>query len=507
MFKKKFSKLMVMCMALIMTFQMLSVTAFAIDRTQKGKITVNGVEAGVQVHAYRLMDICYDYDVQQPKNPMYQWVSEMSGWVSENYDSYIDTENLNMVKEAFSKATEAEMAEFYDQLAVAVKAGKVNLSVETVTASDEVVTLEGLTMGNYFLLIEGGAKVYRPLTANVVPEWKDGQWQMSEPEVNAKSSMPTITKKVTDDLKKDHVNIGDTVNYELVAVIPAYPENATAKKYVVSDRLCEGLTLVEDSIKVYGKNSGQEEDVLLTGFEKTKLRPIEDAEKEVGFALDFDYDVIRSYESLRITYQTILNEHAVIGTDGNMNKAFLDYNNNPYVTESWNTDTDDTLIYTYGMKVSKIDEDSEQPLSGAEFTLSAEGETIRFTGSAGNYRVAKQDETGDTILKVDGNGLLKLDGLDAGTYYLTEVKAPDGYVKLQNPVEVVISDTDMNGKVEVDQKEQTDGYVPVTVKNDRGFTLPVTGGMGTTLFNISGAVLIAAGLMLVIGYCRKSNHR
>lgn len=507
--KNVFSKLIVMCMALIMTFQMLSATAFAIDSNQKGKITVHGVEAGVKIHAYRLMDICYDYEVQQPKNPMYQWVDEMAEWVSDNYGSYIDTENLNTVEEAFSEAKEAEVAEFYDKLAVAIKAGKVSLPVETMTAEGETALVEGLAMGNYFLLIEGGAKVYRPLTANVVPEWKEDAWQMAEPVVNAKSSLPTITKTVTDGLKKDHADIGDIISYELIATVPTYPENATAKYYSITDKLCEGLTLVEGSVKVYGQNSGQEDVLLEDGYIHMLDRPIDTfaVSAESGFAYEFDYDVIGAYESLRITYQAVLNEYAVIGNDGNVNTAYLDYNNNPYDEESWNTDDDSVTVYTYGMKVSKVDETDNHPLKGAEFSLSKDGAEISFVGNAGNYRVAKQNETGETILKVDENGLLKLDGLDVGEYNLTEVKAPDGYVKLQNPVKVIITDEDMDGNAEADGQEQIDGYVPVTVKNDKGFTLPVTGGMGTTVFNITGAVLIAAGLILVIGYCRKSKYR
>ena len=106
---------------------------------------------------------------------------------------------------------------------------------------------------------------------------------------------------------------------------------------------------------------------------------------------------------------------------------------------------------------------------------------------------------------VDENGYLTLDGLDAGTYYLTEEKAPDGYVKLQNPIEIVIEDKDMNGKVEEGESEFSDGYMPVTVKNDAGFILPVTGGMGTTLFNIVGVVLMSSGVLLMVTYFRKRN--
>ena len=86
------------------------------------------------------------------------------------------------------------------------------------------------------------------------------------------------------------------------------------------------------------------------------------------------------------------------------------------------------------------------------------------------------------------------------------MKAPDGYVKLQHPVEVVIADENMDGAAEAGNQEFSDGYIPVTVKNDAGFTLPVTGGMGTTLFNIAGIVLMASGLTLIIVYLRKKNN-
>ena len=163
-------------------------------------------------------------------------------------------------------------------------------------------------------------------------------------------------------------------------------------------------------------------------------------------------------------------------------------------------------VYTYGLKINKIDEDTNESLGGAEFTLSKDDEEIKFIGENGNYRVAKNGENGSSVVKVNENGMLVLKGLDADTYSLVEVKAPDGYVKLQHPVEVVIADENMDGIAEAGNQEFSDGYIPVTVKNDAGFTLPVTGGMGTTLFNIAGIVLMASGLTLIIVYLRKKNN-
>lgn len=504
MFKKKLSKIMMMFMAVIMGVQMFAATAFAIADSDTGMITVNGVEKGVSVGAYQLMKVNFDYNVNQPKNPMYMWAEQIAGWMSANYTEYIDEENKNAVNEAFSTANDTVVAEVYDRLAVAVKAGDVKMEAKVVVADGDNVVVDKLPMGNYFLLIEGGAKVYRPLTANVVPEWKENSWKMSTPVVSAKATEPTITKTVTDGLTVDNADIGDTISFELNATIPTYPDNATAKKYMISDKMSEGLTLVDDSIKVYGVNAGKADMMLNEGYVKTGERIA--LNQDVSFVLDFDYGVIKSYEALKVTYETILNEKAVVGESGNGNNAYLDYSNNPYDDESYYTDEAKTVVYTYGMKISKVDENNNSGLSGAEFTLSKDGQDISFVGETGNYHVAGKTENGNTTVIVDENGYLTLDGLDAGTYYLTEEKAPDGYVKLQNPIEIIIADKDMNGKVESGDSEFSDGYMPVIVKNDMGFTLPVTGGMGTTLFNIAGVVLMSSGVLLMVTYFRKRNN-
>lgn len=504
--KRSFSKLMMMLMAVMICFQSLSVTAFAIESTDRGSITVNGVEENVSVKAYKLMDVNYDYEANQPKNPVYQWVSGVAGWVKEKHGDYIDTENNNAIEEEFSEAAEGNVALFYDELAVAIKEGNVTVDEITVKADGDTAIISNLEMGNYLLLIEEGTKVYRPLTANVTPEWKDNSWQMSHPVVEAKSSAPSITKTMKGEVKKDNIDIGDTLTFELVAVIPAYPDNAKAKKYVVSDRLSSGLSLIEDSVTVYGMNSGKEDVLMESGYVKMAKRPVNAEDNQISFALDFSYDEIKSFESLKITYNAVLNENAVAGETGNKNNAYLDYSNNPYIENDYSTDDDTVTVYTYGLKINKIDEDTNESLGGAEFTLSKDDEEIKFIGENGNYRVAKNGESGSSVVKVNENGMLVLRGLDADTYSLVEVKAPDGYVKLQHPVEVVIADENMDGIAEAGNQEFSDGYIPVTVKNDAGFTLPVTGGMGTTLFNIAGIVLMASGLTLIIVYLRKKNN-
>lgn len=502
--RKSFSG-MIKIFALVMaSVQMFSITAFAIDKEEKGNITVNGVESNVTVNAYQMMDVNFDYEADQPKNPMYQWRKEVQEWMEDNYPEYIDTANENEVKEEFSNASDKTVAELYDKLAVAIKEGKVNLPMSSVTAAADTVSIGNLEMGNYFILIEGGVKVYRPLTANVVPEWKETEWVITSPVVEAKASAPVITKIISDSLDNDNLNIGDTISYEIVAVVPDYPVNAIAKKFVISDILSSGLTLMEDTVKVFGMNSGNEPVQLTEGYVKTTQRPSEAAtDNNATFAYDFSYESISSYSSVKITYDAILNKDAEVSATGNPNTAYLDYNNNPYVESSWKTDDDVAVVYTYGLKIFKVDEETETGLAGAQFSLKRDGKEILFAGTDGNYHVAREGEEGTGIVTVSSTGNLILKGLDAAEYILTEEKAPEGYVKLQNPITIKIEDSDLNGKVEYNNMELEDGYISLTVENDKGFTLPVTGGMGSTVFGITGMAMICTGGVLIATYLRK----
>ena len=112
------------------------------------------------------------------------------------------------------------------------------------------------------------------------------------------------------------------------------------------------------------------------------------------------------------------------------------------------------------------------------------------------YRVAMKSETGETVIRdgkvtTSSTGKFTIKGLDAGTYNLTETKQPDGYNKLTTPVTIIISDT---GTITVNGTNVN----PVEVENKSGSLLPSTGGMGTTLFYIFGAILvIGSGVVLI----------
>ena len=161
------------------------------------------------------------------------------------------------------------------------------------------------------------------------------------------------------------------------------------------------------------------------------------------------------------------------------------------------------------MKYAKGENGENKALKGAQFSLypkkgCSPGTELSFRqqqkeeGYEGViYKKLADGTDGMTVITTDATGRFRLEGLKAGTYYLKEIKAPDGYNLLKKPVEITIDET---GSVLVGNETADE----VLVENKTGALLPSTGGVGTGIFYGTGAALMAgAGLVFLIGKKRR----
>ena len=483
------------------------------EDTNTSTITVSGLEAGVTAYLYQLTTVNYNYDADQPEDPQYVWVDELQDWISSNFSSYINSDGS--VSEDFNEddISSSDATDFYSKLISAIKGGEISL---TATASQTAsgtatypvteenanneVEFTGLSMGTYLVLVENGYRVYTPVVVNLTPTYDEdtGTWSLEavEAEADIKSTTPTITKTFSDNTETsaDNYSTADTViSFTIIADVPNYETDSLSTTYIIEDTLGGGLSLNRNTgyTKVYGITGSTETELSSSAYTLTTS-----ASK---LTIEFNYDEISSYEQIKVTYSARFGSHStlVLGSDGNTNTATLIYSNNPYVASSTTTqDSDELTVYTYGLEILKVDKsDTSVVLEGAEFELQdSEGNTLYFALEDGIYIVQPSNFEGvESTLVTDENGLITVYGLDEGTYYLTETKAPSDYTISTSTVTIEIVDEDLDGIIDTD----TDAVYNITFPNSSSFSLPLTGGTGTIIFVVAGIVFIGVGIILI----------
>lgn len=512
---KKFAgKIAAFILALILAAST-AISAFAaIGTNTTGSITVKGLEAGATATAYQIMTVNYDSENDTPLTPEYTWTDSMFEYLQKNtaYAGYYDASDKS-VTETFSKITAAESKAFFADIAAAIANGtiKTTTSKSATSGTDlkkQDVILRELPMGEYLVLITGGVNVYQPIAANIIPEYDGnlGEFKINNPVItNLKSSEPAIDKTVPNDADKS-VGIGGSVTYQLNVTLPDYPATATASTVYVSDTLPTGLDFNND-IAVQGvKADGTAVDLA----ENTYYTKTATADGK-SFTLTFNGVQLADYGSLKITYSATANKSIAID-DGNVNTATLKYNNNPYIATEWKEKTSTETVYTYGLDLTKVDKNNaDTKLGGAEFLLLTDENdkktAISFIDLGnGSYRVAEANEDGASTKLVsssdaDALGKIKITGLDCGTYYLKETKAPSGGYNLPSAAfELTITDANFDGKADGFQT----AYLTTNIQNSTGFTLPTTGGVGTVIFTVSGIALISLGFAMLASLRKKA---
>ena len=366
-------------------------------------------------------------------------------------------------------------------------------------------------------------------------------------EVNEKTGIPTVEKKIVSDADSKEYDaadsqIGQDVTYNLYGTVAENFDKYDTYFYQFSDKISKGLTLQKGTkVYLYKNRTDAKGDLArakgtdITAYfkEETPVEAAEDGSKTTTWTCDNLKKVsgVTKDSYIVVSYKAQINKDAVVaGTEGNENTVTLNYSNNPMTSERGETQPDTVKDYTYGLKINKVDLGTEAALDGAEFTIQATGAD---GGASKSLYVQKDGSLGSDPWKfVTANGgVIKVTGLDAGTYTVTEVSAPSGYAKV-DPFTFEIKPsmnaddpgagltkltgvltTDQNDKVIAgltdgdsgDNKltlkpdsEKTDGIFNITVGDTKQVGLPLTGLNGVTFTWIAGGAVLCIGVAHLI---------
>ena len=519
--KKLVSRFMAVLMAMTMILSM-SMTAFAAE-APKGTLTVNNTVAGKTLDLYQIFTATKSGD-----NVAYTLNSAYEGFFKNN-TRIPGSESLT--GEALS---EKAIEYVKNQVGTDGKNGTgfakeiLGWILENATTVAATHTTANTTAGSTVInnLAYGYYVVY-PLGAtdtSTAPGEQDYTSVASlvsvtgDTSINMKSNYPTVVKKVNDK-NADDVNIGDTVTYTLTSKVPDMT-GYTSYVFNFKDTLSAGLTFKEITSVTVG--SGENVQNVTAGTGDNTYTLTQDEQNITIIMNNFlASNANKAGQEIKVTYTATLNKDAVTGFDPNTNKATVEYSNKPGTDDKGESEPSKVDVHTFNFTIFKyyLKGETQTGLAKAEFELyKANGEVAGDKVNIkkvtdGEYRVATSEEAAAEDFKSDvivsgTNGKVLVKGLDAGTYYLRETKAPEGYNKLLSDITVEIKANydDTTGKLTSysvnytyngttttgTEIKDTTTSPEVAVENKTGAQLPSTGSKGALMVTLAGIVLFGA---------------
>lgn len=365
--------------------------------------------------------------------------------------------------------------------------------------------------------------------------------------ITEKTGIPTVEKKIVSDKDSTECDaadsqIGQDVTYNLYGTIAENYDKYDKYFYEFSDQISKGLTL-QSGAKVYlypSKDAAKTDLARESGTDITEKFNNETAAEATDGSRTTTWtcDNLKTVEGVNsgscivVSYKAQINKNAVVaGTQGNENTVTLHYSNNPMSNEHGETQPDAVKDYTYGLKINKVDLGTEAALDGAKFTIQATGADdnasknlyVQENGSLGTERHEFETANG---------GVIKVTGLDAGVYTVTETFAPSGYttvdpftfeikptMKADDPDagltnltaelatnqddRVIAGLTDGNAgdnklTMKAGSEKTEDGIFNITVGDTKQVGLPLTGLNGVTFTWIAGGAVLCIGVAHLI---------
>lgn len=352
-----------------------------------------------------------------------------------------------------------------------------------------------------------------------------------------KTDYPTVEKKVQENSKTNSTtgnygekyndvadySIGDAVPFKLIGSVPDMGQYSTYK-YTFHDTLAKSLTApTKDDVKVYVSTdkAGSDKKDITSSFTVTV------SGQEITVHTE-DLKVITDVSAgkyILVEYSAVLNSSAAINNDnvagtnnGNINKVYLTYSNNPRdESGAGKTPEDTVIVFTYKIEATKVDGETNKALEGVTFRIYKMSDDKKLYAQVANGKLSGWGATADNdcVLTSGKDGKFSLAGLDDGTYFIEEITPLPGYNSIA-PVKIQVNGNTKNGQtgngetseltdVTFTVGETTDNAI--TIVNNAGTTLPSTGGMGTTVFYVVGGGLMAVAVVLLVTKKRMENKR
>ena len=504
---KKMKRLVALALSVVMVLAM-SVVAFAQNEDGTYNIT-----APATAHRYEIYQI-FTGDLSGETLSNVKW-----GFNAKNENDAV-TENTEVPETVINALTAVNTSSDTEKLAVIKKYAKLDSTpIATITNGATYKAQAG-----YYLIKDedGSVTGNDAYTLYIVKVAGDVT-------IQPKSKKPSFEKKIKDTNDTTGVtsdwqdsadyDIGDEIPFQLKGTVADDYADYKTYYFAFHDKEENSLTFDSASVKVYVDGT-----LITSGYEvKTSGKTHNDCTFEIVFENLKKINSVHAGSVITAEYKSTLNNNAVLGSQGNVNEAKLEYSNNPNNEQVGRPETpgetpwDNVIVFTYKVVVNKVNEKKE-PLTGAEFTLS---------------KKLKDGTTKDiAVVKGDNGTSFTFRGLDDGDYILRETKTPAEYNTMKDITFTVTATheiqwtegartdilTDLTGnaasgeitfsKVSEKIDEETDSAnagLSTTVINKKGSSLPSTGGIGTTIFYVVGGILMAGAAVLLITKRRAEN--
>lgn len=479
--------------AVLIAFAALPTTALATYEKQTGDITVSNVHPGETVTLYQVVDYTY----------------------SNNTVDWGFTADFGIGRDEYRDADGTAIKGHANDMASYVLDSNNNFSSryihsDVVEPNQTSVKFSTLDDGEYLIIVtptDGSTRIYDRAIAKLEPvQGTDGNWTLTADDVDMTMKsieQPPIDKTVdVNDLPQQgpvsSFKPGDPVNFDIASVIPAYPSNAVNTRFAIGDTMSSGLTFNDNNIVVKVTPADSSEPQTLIQGTHYDLTPAADLGGKT-FEVVFNYEQVKQYAGCNVvvSYSATVNNDATVAGPIESNIATVEFARDPYVANDYETDDDEVKLYTYTIQIQKVDKDSSSTYLDATFDVRTVKDNPATT-------------VGTIITDPRNQGLGSISDLPAGTYYLVEVKAPQGYQLDATPIEIFIPE---NPDPDATAADLVVSYVNGdadgqrnAITNTKTPSLPVTGGEGTIAITATGVVLIAGAAALIVRARRQHNN-